>query len=278
MLIYRYAILLLAAILFSPWPTTLQAAPPEDGQEYTVQADDWLSKLAEKFYGDKLAYTAIVEATNARAAADNSYVRIENPDRIEVGQKLFIPATQALVTAPSEEPAMLQEVTTPGSPTPEQFQLLTSLPSRGIPPELHNEVWLNSEPLKLADLRGKVVIVEFWTFGCINCKNVLPSLREWHHEYGDDGLVIIGVHTPEFSYEEKLENVRQALVDLDVPYPVALDNDWATWQAYKKPFNQRYWPSKYFIDKAGHVRHIYIGEGRYEEQEVLIQALLAEAL
>jgi AhpC/TSA family len=101
-------------------------------------------------------------------------------------------------------------------------------------------------------------------------------LREWHHEYGDDGLVIIGVHTPEFSYEEKVENVRQALVDLDVPYPVVLDNDWAAWQAYKGPFNQRYWPSKYFIDKAGNVRKIYIGEGRYEEQELLIQALLAE--
>jgi thiol-disulfide isomerase/thioredoxin len=277
-MLYRYLIVLLAAVASSLWPAALQAVPPEEGQEYVVQADDGLSKLAEKFYGDKLAYSVIIEATNARAAADKGYTHINNPDRIEVGQKLFIPATEALVITPPEEPAMSPEVTTSRGPTPEQRQLLASLPSRGVPPELYNEVWLNSTPLKLADLRGKVVIVEFWTFGCINCKNVLPSLRQWHHEYGDDGLVIVGVHTPEFSYEEKVENVRQALVDLDVPYPVALDSDWATWQAYKKPFNQRYWPSKYFIDKAGNVRHIYIGEGRYEEQEVLIQALLAEEL
>jgi thiol-disulfide isomerase/thioredoxin len=275
---YHYPVLLLATVVLSLWPSALKAAPPEEGQEYVVQADDGLSKLAEKFYGDKLAYSTIVEATNARAAADSDYTRIDDPAQLKIGQKLFIPAVEALVIIPPEEPVMSQEATTSSGPTPEQLQLLASLPSRGVPPELYNEVWLNSEPLKLAGLRGKVIIVEFWTFGCINCKNVLPSLREWHHEYADDGLVIIGVHTPEFSYEEKLENVRQALVDLDVPYPVAIDSDWATWQAYQKPFNQRYWPSKYFIDKAGNVRHIYIGEGYYDEQEVLIQALLAEEL
>jgi thiol-disulfide isomerase/thioredoxin len=275
---YRYPIILLAAVVLSLWSAALQAAPPEEGQEYVVQADDGLSKLAEKFYGDKLAYSVIVEATNARAAADKGYAQINNPDRIEVGQKLFIPAAEMLTLTLPKESVMSQDVMTQRGPTPEQRQLLASLPSRGVPPELSNEVWLNSEPLKLADLRGKVVIVEFWTFSCINCQNVLPSLRQWHHEYGDEGLVIIGVHTPEFSYEEKVENVRQALVDLDVPYPVAIDSDWATWQAYRKPFNQRYWPSKYFIDKAGNVRHIYIGEGRYDEQEVLIQALLAEEL
>lgn len=101
-------------------------------------------------------------------------------------------------------------------------------------------------------------------------------MREWHHKYSDEGLVIIGVHTPEFSYEEDIDNVKEALVRLDVPYPVAIDNDWKTWRAYKKPFNQRYWPSKYFIDKAGNVRAIYIGEGRYQEQEEIIKALLAE--
>ncbi len=101
-------------------------------------------------------------------------------------------------------------------------------------------------------------------------------MRAWHHRYSQEGLVIIGVHTPEFSFEKDIDNVQQALVRLDVPYPVAIDNDWQTWRAYKQPFNQRYWPSKYFIDKAGHVRHIHIGEGRYEEQERIIQALLAE--
>jgi hypothetical protein len=97
-------------------------------------------------------------------------------------------------------------------------------------------------------------------------------LREWHQKYSDDGLVIIGVHTPEFGRERVLENVEESLVRLDVPYPVAIDNDWATWRAY----NNRYWPAKYIIDKAGNIRHIHIGEGRYQQQEEIIQALLAE--
>lgn len=97
-------------------------------------------------------------------------------------------------------------------------------------------------------------------------------MREWHHQYRDSGLVIIGVHTPEFDYESQVENVKQAIVDLDVPYPVAIDNDWQTWRAY----NNRYWPCKYIIDKAGNIRYIHIGEGGYEETEQVIQALLAE--
>ncbi len=101
-------------------------------------------------------------------------------------------------------------------------------------------------------------------------------MREWHNEYSADGLVIIGVHTPEFAFEKDVENVKEALVRLEVPYAVALDNDWRTWRDFKKPFGQRYWPTKYFIDKAGDVRHIHIGEGRYEQQEEIIKALLAE--
>jgi thiol-disulfide isomerase/thioredoxin len=178
-------------------------------------------------------------------------------------------------TAPVEEEAMKQEAhLTKTGPTEAQLQLLASLENQGAPPELFNEVWLNSDPLKLADLHGKVVIVEFWTFGCYNCKNVVPSLREWHQKYADDGLVIIGVHTPEFGYESEVENVKQALIDQNIPYSVAIDNDWQTWRAY----NNRYWPAKYFVDKAGHLRHIHIGEGRYEQQEEIIQALLAENL
>lgn len=176
-------------------------------------------------------------------------------------------------TAPVEEETMKQaETMTQAGPTEAQAQLLATLGNQGRPPELFNEVWLNSNPLKLADLHGKVVIVEFWTFGCYNCKNVVPSLRAWHQTYQDDGLVIIGVHTPEFGYEREIENVKQALIDQDIPYAVAIDNDWQTWRAY----NNRYWPAKYFIDKAGNLRHIHIGEGRYEQQEEIIQALLAE--
>jgi len=101
---------------------------------------------------------------------------------------------------------------------------------------------------------------------------VIPSLRGWFQEYKDDGLVVIGNHYPEFSYEKDLDNVRQALIDLDVPYPVAIDNDRQTWSAYKN----RYWPTLYLIDKQGHIRYIHIGEGAYEETELAIQTLLAE--
>ena len=101
---------------------------------------------------------------------------------------------------------------------------------------------------------------------------MIPSLREWYQKYKDDGLVIIGVHTPEFSRERDIDNVKEALVRLDVPYPVAIDNDWQTWRAY----NNRYWPAKYIIDKAGNIRHIHIGEGAYEKQEEIIKALLVE--
>jgi hypothetical protein len=99
-------------------------------------------------------------------------------------------------------------------------------------------------------------------------------LREWHQNYAEDGLVIIGVHTPEFSHEKDINNVKDALVRLDVPYPVAIDNDWKTWRSY----NNRYWPAKYVIDKAGNIRYIHIGEGGYQKQEEIIQALLVEKI
>jgi thiol-disulfide isomerase/thioredoxin len=182
-------------------------------------------------------------------------------------------AAMAEAASNSEEQVMPEEANAVAAgPTEAQLQLLASLENQGMPPELFNEVWLNSEPLKLADLHGRVVIVEFWTFACYNCKNVVPSLREWHQKYAAEGLVIIGVHTPEFGFEREIENVKQALVDQDIPYAVAIDNDWQTWRAY----NNRYWPAKYFVDKAGNLRHIYIGEGGYEQQEEIIQALLAE--
>ena len=101
---------------------------------------------------------------------------------------------------------------------------------------------------------------------------MIPSLREWYQKYKDDGLVIIGVHTPEFSSEHNLDNVKEALKRLDVPYPVAIDNDWQIWRAY----NNHYWPAKYIIDKAGNIRYIHAGEGAYQQQEEIIQALLAE--
>jgi thiol-disulfide isomerase/thioredoxin len=157
-------------------------------------------------------------------------------------------------------------------PSEEQLKLLASLKSQGVAPDLSGGPWLNSEPLKLSDLKGKVILVEFWTFGCINCQHVIPSVRSWYNTYKDQGLVVIGVHTPEFDYEKDLSNVKAGLSRLDVPYPVVLDNDWTTWHAYRN----RYWPAFYLVDKAGDIRYVHAGEGDYDRTEAVIQALLAE--
>lgn len=150
---------------------------------------------------------------------------------------------------------------------------LASLPDLGAAPELTNDTWLNVDaPLRLANLRGKVVIIDMWTFGCINCQHVIPSLKDWHSKYADQGLVIIGNHFPEFSYEEDLANVKDAVARYGIEYAVAQDNDGTTWQAYKN----NYWPALYLIDKKGHIRYVHIGEGQYKETEKNIQTLLAE--
>src|SRR5438132_1437413 len=130
--------------------------------------------------------------------------------------------------------------------------------------------WLNSPPLTLPRLRGKVVLVDFWTYSCINCLRTLPHLKAWYASYAKDGLVIIGVHTPEFAFEHSLSNVRSATKRYGVKYPVALDNDYATWNAYAN----QYWPAEYLIDKHGHVRHAHFGEGEYGHTEQLIRTLL----
>jgi thiol-disulfide isomerase/thioredoxin len=148
-----------------------------------------------------------------------------------------------------------------------------TLPDLGTAPELTNEVWVNVDsPLRLAGLRGRVILLEMWTFGCINCQNVMPSLKEWHSKYKDQGLVIIGSHYPEFAYEADLENLKRAIARYGIEYAVAQDNDGATWQAYKN----HYWPALYLIDKQGHIRYVHIGEGRYTETEENIKALLEE--
>jgi thiol-disulfide isomerase/thioredoxin len=150
----------------------------------------------------------------------------------------------------------------------------TSLPDLGPAPELTNETWLNVDaPLRLADLRGKVVLLEMWTFGCINCQHVLPSLKQWHARYKDEGLVIIGNHFPEFSYEADLANLKQAVMQDGIEYAVTQDNDGVTWKAYQN----HYWPALYLIDKQGHIRYVHIGEGNDQETEDNIKALLAEA-
>jgi thiol-disulfide isomerase/thioredoxin len=133
--------------------------------------------------------------------------------------------------------------------------------------------WLNSPPLTTADLRGRVVLVNFWTYTCINWLRTLPYVRAWAGRYADHGLTVIGVHTPEFDFEHDLDNVRQAVKDLGVDYPVAIDNDYAIWTA----FANHYWPALYFVDAHGQIRHHRFGEGDYEMSEMVLQQLLTDA-
>ncbi|KKP67138.1 MAG: hypothetical protein UR68_C0013G0008 [Candidatus Roizmanbacteria bacterium GW2011_GWA2_35_19] len=132
--------------------------------------------------------------------------------------------------------------------------------------------WLNSKPLTLSELKGKVVLVDFWTYTCINCQRTFPYLKEWWKKYQDQGLVIIGVHSPEFEFEKNKNNLSQAINDFGLTYPIVQDNNFSTWRAY----DNHYWPAKYLIDKDGFVRYSHFGEGKYEETEQKIQELLKE--
>ena len=161
-----------------------------------------------------------------------------------------------------------------GSVVPQIMTAAAQLSNEGEFPSLGGTtLWLNSKPLTPRDLRGKVVLVDFWTYTCINWRRQLPYVRAWAEKYKDQGLVVIGVHTPEFEFEKTVDNVRWAVKDMNVHYPVALDSNYAIWDAFKN----HYWPALYFIDARGRIRHHQFGEGDYEQSETVIQQLLAEA-
>src|SRR6266446_4690342 len=148
------------------------------------------------------------------------------------------------------------------------------LPMEGELPSFSGATaWLNSPPLSAAGLRGNVVLIDFWTYTCINWLRTLPYVRAWAEKYRDHGVVVIGVHTPEFPFEHDLENVRRAAQDMLVAYPIAIDNDYAIWSA----FNNHYWPALYIVDAQGRMRYHHFGEGAYEQSEMIIQQLLADA-
>jgi len=139
-------------------------------------------------------------------------------------------------------------------------------------PDIISPAWINSVPLKMEDLRGKVVMVEFWTFGCWNCRNIEPYVKEWHDKYAKQGLVVIAVHSPEFKYEYDVQKVKDYIEEHHIPYAVPIDNEFRNWRQYRN----RYWPTLYLIDKRGNIQYTKIGEGSYEEIEKTIQQLLAE--
>ena len=188
--------------------------------------------------------------------------------------------------APTARPPL--QVTGPAAaavPTPEPTAAPVAKPAEDsvVPStERHDPVaaeltgitgWINSEPFTIESLRGKVVLIDFWTYTCINCIRTLPYLKEWHTKYADEGLVIIGVHTPEFEFEKNKDNVVQASIKHMLEYAIAQDNDFATWRAY----NNMFWPAKYLIDKDGYIVYTHFGEGAYEETEMKIRELLAAA-
>jgi thiol-disulfide isomerase/thioredoxin len=177
---------------------------------------------------------------------------------------IFAVAIWAPIETSAEEKSTAQQMTPAAARLPIEGQLPSLGGATG---------WLGSPPLTAADLRGKVVLVDFWTYTCINWLRSLPHVRAWAEKYKDQGLVVIGVHSPEFAFEKNLDNVRRAAKDMRVGYPIAIDSDYAIWRA----FNNQYWPALYFVDAQGRIRHHQFGEGEYEQSEMIIQQLLAEA-
>ena len=144
--------------------------------------------------------------------------------------------------------------------------------SAAAAPEFAVGDWINSEPQSLKSLRGRVVLVDFWTFGCFNCRNTLPSIKQWDARYREKGLTVVGVHSPEFDEEKNIQNLRREVVELGIKYPVVTDNDYATWRAY----DVSAWPTIFVLDKSGRIRWTHVGEGAYDKTEQVIQKLLAE--
>jgi cytochrome c biogenesis protein CcdA/thiol-disulfide isomerase/thioredoxin len=176
--------------------------------------------------------------------------------------------------SPNVSGAMMAQIPASGSAMKAADKAPGALPIEGNLPPLDGAVqWLNSPPLTAQALKGKVVLVDFWTYSCINCLRSLPYVKAWAEKYRDQGLVVIGVHAPEFAFERDVGNVTKAMKDLGINYPVAIDNDFKVWRA----FNNQYWPAHYFADAQGRIRYHHFGEGEYAESERVIQQLLHEA-
>jgi thiol-disulfide isomerase/thioredoxin len=165
----------------------------------------------------------------------------------------------------------ISRLTTGGQMIPSRA--LTEETKAPAAPEISSGQWINSEPLTLKSLHGRVVLIEFWTFACYNCRNTLPTVKKWDAQYRDKGLTIIGVHTPELDYENNLDNLRREVASLGIKYPVVTDNDYSTWKAY----GVEAWPTVFLLDKQGRIRWTHVGEGYYDETEQMIKKLLAEA-
>jgi cytochrome c biogenesis protein CcdA/thiol-disulfide isomerase/thioredoxin len=190
--------------------------------------------------------------------------KIGTRDAAPGGSMAMSNSNMAMSNSKSDGHAMMMSAARPSGDLPVEGE---------IPSFAGATLWLNSPPLTPEALRGKVVMVDFWTYSCINCLRALPFVESWYEKYKDHGLVVIGVHAPEFAFEKDPNNVRRAVADLKVTYPVALDNDYAIWQA----FNNQYWPAHYFIDATGRIRGHHFGEGNYDDSEQTLRKLLTDA-
>jgi thiol-disulfide isomerase/thioredoxin len=194
------------------------------------------------------------------AAAGLYFIVIAGPRSFERNESSVPVTTQSSASSGTEK-----------SEEDERDRLIDARKARRAP-ELADGTWINSEPLTVEGLRGRVVLVDFWTFGCYNCRNTLPALKRLHERYNRQGLTIIGVHSPEFEGEKSIDNVRREVRSLGILYGVLTDNDYLTWNAY----DVNAWPTIVILDKQGRIRWTHIGEGLYDEQEQVIRKLLAE--
>lgn len=164
----------------------------------------------------------------------------------------------------------ITRVTSGGQIIPSQS--MTEEAKAQLAPEISNGMWINSQPLSLKSLQGRVVLIDFWTFACYNCRNTLPALKKWDAQYREKGLTIIGVHTPELDFERDIDQLRREVAGLGINYPVVTDQDYSTWKAY----GVEAWPTVFLLDKQGRIRWSHVGEGYYDETEEVIKKLLAE--
>ncbi len=230
------------------------------GRRATGSVDGRRGERLRRGFGLAMAISALVVLTG-----------LDVPIEARLTAALPADLTAALFLV-EQQPAVQEELTVL-RPTDVAQTGTVPLEDLGPAPELTGiTAWINTEPTTLAALRGKVVLVHFWTFGCINCVHVQPYVKAWYEAYAKDGFVVLGVHTPELSFERDIDNVRRAVAEAGVRFPVAFDPDYATWNAYRNS----YWPAFYFVDKGGRVRHVHFGEGDYDGSEAVIRELLAE--
>ena len=223
--------------------------------------------------------TSVPEETPEPVPADTPEPAPENtpePTHTPEPTATVEPTTAPATPEPTEEQPAATEEPTPTEAPPAPTELCEGTEGGEVgncAPELQGiQEWINSEPLTMESLRGRVVLIDFWTYSCINCIRTIPFLKTWHERYADEGLVILGVHTPEFEFEKVYDNVVEATEEMGVAWPVVQDNDFTVWGSY----NNRFWPAKYLIDKTGEIRYRHFGEGKYPETEEMIRNLLAE--